>query len=265
MTMIPSSRQFLFLAGLVGSIHLAPVHVGQSVEATSSLGSKIWVGRYQEMEEYLRTAECVQIQAFTSKPSLDGRPALARCVLRAGGPVARMAWLSLPPGVYRGFRESYKFNIAAYELDKLLNLDMVPPAVERELQSRKGSATLWVEDVQDLTTGAPGESERKRWEQQIAMMLAFDSLIGNSDRNRSNMLRDNKWNLILIDHTRAFATSTELQPDLTRVDKELWGRIEGLTRKQLDATLGPWLEAGQIAALLERRDKMRGCCRPSQE
>ena len=27
---------------------------------TQGLGSKIWVGRYQEIEEYLRTGECVR-------------------------------------------------------------------------------------------------------------------------------------------------------------------------------------------------------------
>ena len=29
---------------------------------TQGLGSKIWVGRYQEIEEYLRTGECVSHQ-----------------------------------------------------------------------------------------------------------------------------------------------------------------------------------------------------------
>lgn len=262
--MIPSRRLFLFLAGFVGSMHLAPVHLGQSADATSGLGSKIWVGRYQEMEEYLRTAECVQMQALIS-PRSEGPPTMARCVLRAGGPASRMAWHPLPPGLYRGFRESYKFNIAAYELDKLLKLDMVPPVVERELHGQKGSATLWVEDVLDLTSGAPGERERARWEQQVAKMVAFDGLIGNRDRNRSNMLRDNRWNLILIDHIRAFGSAIELPPDLTHVDKELWERIEALTRKQLDAVLGSWIAADQIAAIMERRDKMRGCCRPGRE
>ena len=38
-----------------------------------------------------------------------------------------------------GFQDSYKAEIAAYELDKLLTLDMVPPAVERVLQGIKGS------------------------------------------------------------------------------------------------------------------------------
>ena len=108
---------------------------------TQGLGAKIWVGRYQEIEEYLRTAECVSMEVF------DPRKA-TRCTLRPGGPVARMAWRSLPPGVYRGFWESYKAEIAAYELDKLLKMDMVPPARGAAAPGRnKGAAQLWVENI----------------------------------------------------------------------------------------------------------------------
>ena len=74
---------------------------------TQGLGAKIWVGRYQEIEEYLRTAECVSMYGT------DPRKA-TRCTLPPGGPFSRMAWRSLPPGVHRGFWESYKADIAAY-------------------------------------------------------------------------------------------------------------------------------------------------------
>ena len=103
--------------------------------ATQGLTAKIWVGRNQEIEEYLRTAECVSMEEL-------GKNRAARCTFRPGGPVARMAWRSLPPGTYRGFWESYKAEIAAYELDKLLRMDMVPPAVERQLQGNNGAAQL---------------------------------------------------------------------------------------------------------------------------
>ena len=80
---------------------------------------------------------------------LGSTQSLARCTLRPGGPVARMAWKTLAPGIYRGFFASYKNEIAAYELDKLLKLDMVPPTVERQLQGITGAAQLWVENVVD--------------------------------------------------------------------------------------------------------------------
>lgn len=217
---------------------------------TQEPGAKIWVGRYQEIEEYLRTAECLSLERFASNFA-------ARCTLRPGGPVARMAWRPLPPGVHRGFRESYKSDIAAYELDKLLGMDMVPPTVERQLQGTHGSAQLWVENVVDATDpGGPDGENRARWEGQLVRMAMFDSLIGNRERNRRNMLRDRAWNLILIDHSRAFGTGTELNSP-TQIDAGYWARIESLTRSQLDAALRTWLDENEIRAILERRDRMR--------
>ncbi len=46
--------------------------------------------------------------------------------------------------VERDFRDSYKFEIAAYELDKLLGLGFVPPTVELKIRGETGSLQLWV-------------------------------------------------------------------------------------------------------------------------
>jgi predicted methyltransferase MtxX (methanogen marker protein 4) len=71
------------------------------------------------------------------------------------------------------------------------------------------------------------------------------------------MLRDDAWNLILIDHTRAFGPGAELPYKMARIDDEYWARIEALTRGQLDATLRAWLDASEIDAILKRREAMR--------
>lgn len=217
---------------------------------TQDLGAKIWVGRYQEIEEYLKTAECVTMSGS------DARKA-ARCTLPPGGPFPRMAWRSLPPGIDRGFWESYKGDVAAYEVDKLLKMDMVPPGVERQLQGVKGAAQLWVENIVGVEEGAVDESHRAHWENQIARMAMFDNLIGNRDRNRGNMLRDADWNLILLDHSRAFGASRELPVKMTRSDAALWARMENLTRPKLDAALGGLIGDAEIQAILDRRDRMR--------
>jgi hypothetical protein len=233
---------------------LVPITAEQQASQTPrGTGAKTWIGRYQEVEEYLRTAECVKLE------DLDpGASGLQRCTLRPGGPVLRMAWRSLPPGIYRGFKESYKAEIAAYELDKLLKLDMVPPAVERETQGHKGSAVQWVENVVEWKTGtSPGESDRIHWEGQLNRMAMFDNLIGNRARSRGNSLHDAAWNLVLIDHTRAFYAETELPNVLRRIDENLWTKIETLSRNQLDAAMRPWLDERQVEAILDRREKMK--------
>ena len=223
---------------------------GQEKPGSPDPSAKTWVGRYQEIEEYLRTAECVNM---FQKP--DGRN--ARCTLPPGGPIARLVWRS-PSAVNRGFRESYKSEIATYELDKLLKMDMVPPTVERQLMGVKGAAQQWIEGIVDIQDGTPpDEAHRAHWENQLVQAKMFDTLIGNRDRNTGNILRDSAWNLFLIDHARAFGPDTELVDDMKRIDREYWSRIEGLTRRRLDDALGAWLDENQIRAILDRRERMR--------
>ena len=60
----------------------------------------------------------------------------------AGRPGRAITWKPLKPGRYNGYWESYKNEIAAYEFDKLLGLDMVPPYVERRVNGDLGAADV---------------------------------------------------------------------------------------------------------------------------
>jgi hypothetical protein len=103
----------------------------------------------------------------------------------------------------------------------------------------------------------PSEVSRAAWDKQVARITMFDILIGNRDRNQANILRDKAWNLILLDHTRAFGLATDVSPPLNRIERDFWDRVLALTRKDLDARLRPWLDEQQITAMLERRDRMK--------
>jgi hypothetical protein len=241
----------IYVRAIAMLVFWLPALAGQEKPAASQEPSaKTWVGRYQEMEEYLRTAECVEM---FQKPATY----VARCTLPSGGPIARLAWRS-PSGINRGFRENYKTEIAAYELDKLLKMDMVPPTVERQLLGMKGAAQQWLEGIVDLKEGgSPDESHRSHWENQLLEVRMFDNLIANRARNTGNTLRDAVWNVFLVDHSRTFGTDSELLYQMKRIDREYWTRIEALTRKQLDEVLGAWLSEEQIRAILDRREGMR--------
>ena len=69
---------------------------------------------------------------------------------------------------------------------------------------------------------------------------------------------DPAWNVILIDHSRAFTSGTEMQRPLTQVDRDLWDRMKALDEAALTAALGEWLGDDEIRSILERRDVMEG-------
>jgi hypothetical protein len=232
-------------------------------QAPAASKSRAWADRAAAIEEYLKSAEVIgmdEIGVGVTKPS--------KAALAPGGPVEAIAWKPIRPGRYSGFWESYKSEIAAYELDKLLALGMIPPTVEKQVKGVTGAAVMWVSQCQSFKQlgGVPGLAKGVKgppptqvpaWTRQITIAKMFDNLIGNIDPNLGNWLVDPEWNLILIDHTRAFTPTRDLYHQMVQVDDALWQRMAALDEPTLTAALGPWLDKGQIKAILQRRDKMQ--------
>jgi len=239
---------------------LAPPLAAQSPEAanasTSSASARTWLENRTEIEEYLRTAEVVKLADIGTGVTNPKRGDLA-----PGGPVAAMAWKPIRPGRYNGYWESYKSEIAAYELDKLLELNMVPPTVERRLKGDLGAAVMWAAPTKSFgelggpPTAPPDHFES--WNRQIIRAKMFDNLIHNKDPNLGNWLVDPAWNLILIDHTRAFTTGRTIVHKMTRIDADLWDRMKALTEESLTAAIGKWLSRGEIRSVIQRRDRLQ--------
>ena len=233
---------------------LAIPRAQQAPEATSA---KTWLGKQHEIEEYLKVAEVVRmddVAVGVTKPR--------HAYLAPGGPIQEMAWKALPASGYQGgYRESYKTEIAGYEMDKLLELNMVPPKVERRVKGTIGVAVMWATNTKSFKDlgGVPSVPPRYQdmWNKQLIRAKMFHNFIGDSDPNLGNWLVDPAWNLILIDHSRAFGTNKDMAHQLTRVDRDLWDRMKALTEEQVNTTLGAWLEPKQIRAIFERRDLMQ--------
>ena len=112
------------------------------------------------------------------------------------------------------FRDSYKFNIAAYRIDKLLKQRMVPVSVERVVKGQPAAITWWVEDVTmmelERTRRGIQPPDSQNWERQMSRVQVFTELIANSDQNQSNLLITSDWKIWLIDFTRAFGRGRPL-------------------------------------------------------
>lgn len=157
-------------------------------------------------------------------------------------------------------KDNYKYEIAAYELDTLLGLGMVPPTVERRIGREWGSLQMWI-------TGAMTEWQRtkieqlsppdlEKWNDQMSTLKVFLQLIWDTDYNNiSNIMVDASWKIWKIDSSRAFYVDNELRRPaaLTRFPRRLLALLERLDRTELEMTLKPWLDKRQIRALWERR------------
>jgi hypothetical protein len=177
-----------------------------------------------------------------------------------GGLVPAVAWKAIRPGLSQGFYESYKSEIAAYELDKALGLGMVPPTVERRIEGDLGAAVMWVVGTKSFKdmggVPRPPGAMMAKWNHQLIRAKLFDNLIGNKDPNLGNWLVDDQWNIVLIDHSRCFTSDKSLYHDMTNVDGPLWERMAALDEASLTEILGKWVGRGEIRAMLERRNKM---------
>jgi hypothetical protein len=226
----------------------------QASEAPAS--AKVWVGNAAAHENFLKTAEIVRMENIpvgVTKP--------VRCYFAPGGLVESMALKAIRPGRQTGYWESYKSEMAAYELDKLLDLQMIPPTVEKRVKGDLGAAVMWVSRVKSFKElggppTPPGEHVDS-WNRQLAKAKMFDNLINNRDPNLGNWLVDPAWNLILIDHTRAFAPGKDMVHKMSRIERGLWERMLKLDLPSLKAVLDPHLDGGQVKDILARRDKMK--------
>lgn len=157
--------------------------------------------------------------------------------------------------------DNYRYERAAYLLDRELGLDMVPVSVIRKIRGRRGALMAWID-------GASHEMDLLRQPSDVKMaeitwqknsMLIFDALILNEDRRPENWLLDHEtWKLYLIDHSRSFRVNTDLPEDLisqpVHPTVELFQALQELNEPRLGELLKGLTTPAQIEAILKRRD-----------
>jgi hypothetical protein len=161
------------------------------------------------------------------------------------------------------FRDSYLHNVAAYRLDRLLGLGMVPVSVVRLHRRRDAAFTWWVDDVRmderQRRKNKVQPPDVTRWSREIFVIRVFDELIYNTDRNPGNLLIDGAWRIWMIDHTRAFKVFKRIGREEqlgTRCARQLLVALRGLDGATLHEEMEDLLSRGQVEGLLARRDRI---------
>src|SRR5579859_6798970 len=90
------------------------------------------------------------------------------------------------------FVDSYKYNIAAYQLAEMLGLDdIVPVYVERKWNGEKGSFGWWLPvkmDEADRVKRKITAPDADSWNKQMYKIRVLDQLVADTDANLTNVL-----------------------------------------------------------------------------
>jgi len=173
--------------------------------------------------------------------------------------------------------DSWRNEVAAYELDKVLGLGMVPPTVPRSVKGRKGCLQLWVTGT--VMANFEGEfPDVEKWHEQVSVMWLFDDLIANIDRHLKNAMVSPDHQLLLIDNSKTFRYQKTLLNDLngagtgthakfwnvayddaresyeTRYPASLIERLRRVSEDEIEKAIKPYIWGQNRGQVLERRE-----------
>lgn len=230
--------------------------------------SKDEVAEREKWEKFLAEAEIVDQEQMRSREAVTSPWVLS---LEKDGVKNDALWKN-PEGRMKGFLENWRWEIAAYRLDKYLGLHMVPPTVERRFRGNRGSIQLWITHKMSLKEKYEKNIKTPSykvfpWNRALYLQRAFDNLIANEDRHQNQYLIMEDWRMILIDHSRSFRTTKKFTTKLiydekykegSRIMKELprtlVEKLREMTPEIVREVVGEYLTDKEIETMLMRRD-----------
>lgn len=209
----------------------------------------------KEMEDFLRTASVVG-----RGPGPGGRTDAWRLTLEAGGTVRTALFKYIDRRRPDPLADSYKYELAAYALDKYLVLGYVPPIVEYRVDEVPGGLQVFVGNAiseadrkqQNLTPGDP-----EAFEKSMTDLRVFENLVYDDCRNEKDTLisRDD-WRIYRVDFSEAFAPKKDTVPhcDIRKCSRLLYKKLLSWDDKTVADYLGRYLNEEETQALNSRRE-----------
>lgn len=162
----------------------------------------------------------------------------------------------------------YQNVVAAYQLDRLIDLNMVPVSVFRKVDGKKGVVQIWIQGAWDLNQILEYGIEAAQLgdlESEIARLRAFTALIGAEKREFFGvMMVPASGRMMIADNGIAFSEDTDVGGILPEgcgpVGAAFLHALGTLGRSSIQKELGGWLDDVQIGAMISRRDELLEIC-----
>jgi len=205
---------------------------------------------FAEMERFLRTAEVMTV----SKDRVPGRNDPWVVMLNDGESTHSCIFKYIDRPRPFSLRSSYKYEIAAYELDKLLGFNRVPPVVGREIEGLQGSLQVYLEDCineSDRRLRKLIPPDQKAFDEALDEINVFENLTACERRQLTDiMIHARDWRVCRVDFAEAFAASPRLLKgqEVTRSSRKLYDGLRKLGDAAVKTALGPFLEEAETAA-----------------
>jgi hypothetical protein len=254
----PNGRRLLMAASLLLAVNLAAAAPPQAANPAAALTDA-------QKEKFLAEGKIVEAKTIDHGVTLPVRATLTDGTLKHDAQIQRVN-KELPPFIRDGQgypnHDSYKYNVAAYKLSRLIDLNTVPVTVPRSYLNKPGAFTWWADNVmmeevarrkQNLNAPDP-----EAWDRELENSKVWDELVINIDRNLGNLLITKDWQLVLIDHTRCFTAYPKIrnEENLNRVSRKMIAKMKELNKQNVSAAVGDMLTTAEVDALLQRRDKI---------
>ncbi len=219
--------------------------------------SKITPGEMSREEEeiYLSTAAVVEYR----REAVPGRTAAGRVNLDDGEIKRRAMFKIVDVTRPEPLPDSYKYELAAYALDKLLGFGKIPAMVEREIENTKGSLQIRVEDcttLDDLQRKETTPPDSQALANALEEINVFENLIYKErDELDDILVHEESWSIFRVDFSQAFEPSPELIPgqEIKRCSKALFQNLQKLSDEVIKARIKDYLKDQEMSALLSRK------------
>ncbi len=166
-------------------------------------------------------------------------------------------------GTELNFKDWWEFNVAGYELAKLLQLNMVPPYVARKVGGQSASVSWWIDNAMmevERVKNNKQPPDLDTWNKEMYVLRVFNQLIYNVDDNLTNVLISPDWHIWMIDFTRSFRSQKNILnvKNLVQCDKKLLENLRKLSPQDVEEKLvrAKYVNKMEADALLARRDKI---------